>query len=75
MIFIAIMLFMIGQALNMGTSYWVIWAIWLFVKTIIVTLDVVKKQRNSEPSYLEKRVADKIDNILDEIVEDEAEED
>lgn len=66
MIFLATMLFMIGQVLNMGTSYWVIWGIWFFIKTIKVLLEVANKQ----PSYLEKRVADKIDQVLDEIKEE-----
>lgn len=67
MIFLAIMLFMVGQALNMGTAYWVIWGIWIFVAIIKTMLEVVNKQ----PSYLEKRVADKIDQVLDEIKEED----
>lgn len=70
MIFLAIMLFMIGQALNMGTGYWVILVIWLFFK-IIFNVNVID---NKEPNYLEKRIADKIDQVIDEIVEDEIEE-
>lgn len=63
MIFLAIMLFMIGQALNMGTAYWIIFGIWLFFKILFIKFD-------KQPSYLEKRIADKIDKVLDEIKEE-----
>ena len=65
MIFLAIMLFMIGQVLNMGTGYWVIWGIWLFFKIIFNAIE------NKEPSYYEKRLADKTDELLDKIAENE----
>lgn len=68
MIFLVIMLFMIGQALNMGTAYWIIFGVWIFFKILFTKFD-------KEPSYIEKRIADKIDNILDEIEEDKAEKD
>lgn len=42
MIFLAIMLFMIGQALNMGTSYWVIWGIYVFCQVLFGMIKVLK---------------------------------
>lgn len=56
MIWLAIMLFMAGQALNMSTAYWVFWGLFIFCKLAF-----------NSPSYLEKRVANKIDEVLDEI--------
>lgn len=50
----------------MGTAYWAVWGVWIFFAIIKAMLEVVNKQ----PSYLEKRVADKIDQVLDEIKEE-----
>ena len=43
MIWLVIMLFMIGQALNMGTAYWVIWGIYIFCQVVSATVEVCKK--------------------------------
>jgi len=65
MIWLSIMLFVIGQVLNMSVFYWIIWGLYVFFQ-------IIKIKRNSkEPAYWEKRFADKVDEILekDEILE------
>ncbi len=69
MIWLAIMLFMIGQALNMGTAYWIIWGLFIFFKLCFIIRDIIHK----EPDYLEKRVADKMDKVIDKLVNKELE--
>ena len=59
MIWLAIMLFMIGQVLNMGTAYWIIWGLFVGCRIIgIVFSDKLSK--------IEEKVADELVNILDE---------
>lgn len=43
MIWITLILFMIGQKLDMSTAYWVIWGIYIFFSTISATVDAIKK--------------------------------
>ena len=58
MIWLAIMLFIIGQALNMGTAYWIIWGLFVGCRIIgIVFSDKLSK--------IEEKVADELVDILD----------
>lgn len=41
MIFLAIMLFIIGQTLNMGTTYWVILGTYVFWRILFGTIEVL----------------------------------
>lgn len=60
MIWLAIMLFMIGQVLNMTTAYWIMWGLFIFFKLTFNMIDILKKNKNKEPSYLEKRLEIKL---------------
>lgn len=64
MIWLAIMLFMIGQALNMGTGYWVIWGIWIFIKVLGVLVKAVGK---NEEDKLEKLIEETLEEIKQDL--------
>lgn len=64
MIWLAIMLFMIGQALNMGTGYWVIWGIWIFIKILGVLVKAVGK---NEEDKLEKLIEETLEEIKQDL--------
>ncbi len=64
MIWLAIMLFMIGQALNMGTGYWVIWGIWIFTKVLGVLVKAVGK---NEEDKLEKLIEETLEEIKQDL--------
>ncbi len=64
MIWLAIMLFMIGQALNMGTGYWVIWGIWIFIKVLGVLVKAVGKNKEDK---LEKLIEETLEEIKQDL--------
>lgn len=64
MIWSAIMLFMIGQALNMGTGYWVIWGIWIFIKILGVLVKAIGK---NEEDKLEKLIEETLEEIKQDL--------
>lgn len=43
MIWIVIMLFMIGQKLDMSTAYWIMWGLYIFCSTIISLISTIEK--------------------------------
>lgn len=64
MIWLAIMLFMIGQALNMGTGYWVIWGILIFIKVLGVFVNAVGK---NEVDKLEKLIEETLEEVKEDL--------
>lgn len=64
MIWLAIMLFMIGQVLNMGTGYWVIWGIWIFIKVLGVLAKAIGK---NEEDKLEKLIEETLEEIKEDL--------
>lgn len=55
-----IMLFMIGQALNMSAVFWTFW--WITLIALIVQSANIELTAN-----LEKKITDKIDSTIDDI--------
>ena len=55
---------MIGQALNMGTGYWVIWGIWIFTKVLGVLVKAVGK---NEEDKLEKLIEETLEEIKQDL--------
>lgn len=48
MIWITIMLFMIGQNLNMPTAYWIMWGLYIFCHTITSLISTIKTVKELE---------------------------
>lgn len=60
MFLLMIMLFMIGQALNMSAVFWTFW--WITLIALIVQSANIELTAN-----LEKKITDKIDSTIDDI--------
>ena len=64
MIWLAILLFMIGQALNMGTGYWVSWGIWIFINVLNALVKVVGENKKDK---LEELIQETLKEVKEEL--------
>ena len=64
MIWLAILLFMIGQALNMGTGFWVIWGIWIFINVLNALVKVVGENKKDK---LEELIQETLKEVKEEL--------